>query len=252
MTEHHYANNPYWQHNYNELRQWIAACGLERGRVLEIGCGLGLTQHLVPDYTGIDIASYPKTLMHKPFCISNSMRLPFADNTFDGVWSIWVLEHVEKPEEMLAEMRRVVRPGGHLFICAGFAVDSWISQGIHRRPFSDLTWPQRLTKLTIPIRGSIPYKIATTLPWRAYDLLRSLTKSGPLPLRYQHLQPNYEIYWDYDADACVSLDSYNLALYFLSRGDTPYYPRGIFRSFLLRSQPQAYTVQKEQDNGQVG
>jgi SAM-dependent methyltransferase len=244
MSERHYANNPYWQHYYAELCQWITSCGLEQGRVLEIGCGLGFTQHLVTDYVGIDIATYPQKHMDKPFCISNAMHLPFPDNTFDGVWSIWVLEHIEKPENMLQEIRRVVKSGGHIFICAAFAVAPWVSQGLHRRPFRDLSWSQRLIKLTIPVRSSIPYKIASTLPRRFYDLLHYLWQRQPTSLRYQTLQPNYDIYWDYDADAWVSLDSYSLACYFLSRGDKPYYARGMLQHLLLRSQPQAYTIHK--------
>jgi SAM-dependent methyltransferase len=155
-----------------------------------------------------------------------------------------VLEHIQYPEKMLDEMRRVVKPDGVLFLCAAYAVDPWISQGIHKRPFHNLNLRQKLVKLTIPIRASIPYKVATTFPRRLLELVVYLLKREPTRLRYRRLQPNYEVYWDFDADACVSLDAYNVALYFISRGDTPSYPRGILRSLLLRSQPQAYVVQK--------
>ena len=66
---HHYANNAYWQLIHGALRRWIADLGIERGRVLEVGCGLGLMQGLVDDYIGIDIARYPARHMHKPFAI---------------------------------------------------------------------------------------------------------------------------------------------------------------------------------------
>ena len=239
-----YATNMTWRRNYWALRQWIDQCGLEQGRMLEIGSGHGLLQHVVPNYIGTDLAASAAVYMWKPFCVSSATHLPFPDNSFDGVWSIWVLEHLEYPEAMLDEIRRVLKPGGSAFLCAAYAVAPWISQGLHKRPWSDLLWRQRLQKLTIPLRGSAPYRIATTLPRRVYDSLRYLWRREPTRLRYGRLDPNYETYWDYDADACVSLDSYNVALYFLSRGDTPVIPAGPIRSLLQRSQPQAYRVHK--------
>ena len=241
---HRYAQNLPWQRNYRALRRWIVDLGLEHKRVLEVGCGSGLLQDLVPDYVGVDLAPSSVRYMHKPFCVCSATELPFPDSYFDGVWSVWVLEHIEHPELMLDEMRRVVKPGGSIYIRAAFAVDSWIAQGLHKRPFRDLSFRERLSKLTIPLRASIPFKIGRTLPARLYALLHFFSHPGPTKLRYGRLSPNYEIYWDYDADACVSLDAYSLVLYFLSRGDQPYLPVGPFRSLIQRSQPQAYIVQK--------
>jgi hypothetical protein len=131
-----------------------------------------------------------------------------------------------------------------IFLCVAYAVDSWVSQGLHKRPFRDLTLRQRLIKLTVPVRGSAAYKIATTLPRRVYRLLRYLARRQPTALHYGKLEPNFATYWDYDADACSSIDAYEVALYFLSRGDRPYYGGGPMRSLLQRSQPQAYIIQK--------
>lgn len=50
-----------------------------------------------------------------------------------------------------------------------------------------------------------------------------------------------------DADACASLDSFRMALYFLSRGDEPVNGAGPLRSILQRSRPQAYIVYKQND-----
>ena len=40
-------------------------------------------------------------------------HLPFADASFEMVVSVWVLEHLEAPENVFAEVARVLRPGGH-------------------------------------------------------------------------------------------------------------------------------------------
>jgi SAM-dependent methyltransferase len=243
-ANHPYAGNKSWLRKYAALKRWAADLGLDRGRALEIGCGTGLLQDVAQNYIGVDIATTSAGYMHKPFCACSAIELPFPDDSFDAVWTIWVLEHVDAPEKMLSEIRRVLKPGGSVFICAAYAVDSWVAEGLHKRPFAELTPRQRLVKLTIPLRASIPYKIAVTLPRRFADMARYLLRHKPTELRYKRLEPNYETYWDYDADACASLDAYNLALYFISRGDEPYYTAGPIRSLLQRAQPQAYIVRK--------
>jgi Methylase involved in ubiquinone/menaquinone biosynthesis len=46
----------------------------------------------------------------------NIDKLPYADNTFDVVFSKSVIEHIEKTEFYMDEMKRVLKPGGQLII----------------------------------------------------------------------------------------------------------------------------------------
>jgi SAM-dependent methyltransferase len=239
---HPYAHNASWQAHYAMLQRWVATTGLRDGLVLEVGCGTGLLQHVVPNYIGVDIATSSAQFMSRPFLVASADKLPFADDTFDGLWSFWVLEHLSAPEEMLAEIRRVVKPGGTLFLVAAYSVGSWVSRGIHMRSYRDLSPKERLVKLTLPFRASRVGRLLSALPTRLASLITFMMRPEPSRLRYRRLEPNYEVYWDYDADACVSLDSYNIALYFLSRGDAPVFHGGVFRSLLQRSQAQMYVI----------
>ncbi len=45
-------------------------------------------------------------------------HLPFADASADVVFTLQVLEHVDEPERVMAEIDRVLRPGGRLYISA--------------------------------------------------------------------------------------------------------------------------------------
>ena len=244
LAPHPYAASIAWTRNINAFRTWLERCQLTDKQVLEVGVGSGKLQDAVSGYIGLDIELAFAQYFHAPFVNGSALAMPFADNTFDGAWSIWVLEHISEPEQMLAEMRRVVKPDGSIFLCVAYSVDSWIAQGLHKRAFSELSLRQRLIKTTIPLRQTKAYKSITRLAYRMLDLWRYQRRLGQTSLRYRKLVPNFETYWDYDADACASIDAYSVALYFLSRGDQSLYPAGVVRSLLQQSQPQAFIINK--------
>ena len=57
------------------------------------------------------------------FNVANIARLPFADETFDYVYSISVLEHMAKGEDVMAvkEMSRVLKKGGTMLVTVDFS-----------------------------------------------------------------------------------------------------------------------------------
>lgn len=64
------------------------------------------------------------------FMIEDATRLSFADNTFDFVYSISVIEHIhEKYCDAVNEMLRVLKPGGYLYLTAPVAsehAEEWL------------------------------------------------------------------------------------------------------------------------------
>ena len=93
-------------------------------RVLDLGCGSGgsvdLFRSLEPRvlWTGADIEESPevaeRTRTDADFVTFDGEHLPFADASFDLVYCKQVLEHVRRPQPLLAEVARVLRPDGWL------------------------------------------------------------------------------------------------------------------------------------------
>jgi ubiquinone/menaquinone biosynthesis C-methylase UbiE len=85
---------------------------------------IGLIQHLAGEsikITGIDSSERMLKLAaeHNPevkFCQGDAYDLEFADESFDLVCISNSLHHFEKPEKVMAELKRVLKPGGHVLI----------------------------------------------------------------------------------------------------------------------------------------
>ncbi len=92
-------------------------------RVFEAGCGTGLIlRELAPlasQATGLDLShGMLEQAGQRGLQVvqGNVAQLPFADASFDVVVSFKVLAHVEAIDLALAELARVTRPGGRLFL----------------------------------------------------------------------------------------------------------------------------------------
>jgi SAM-dependent methyltransferase len=104
--------------------------------ILDFGCGDGMlvSQLRKEGYSafGVDIDDYYDSVQKR--CKEQGLikederifhtismdnyRIPFDDDTFDNVISFYVLEHVQNWEQSLAEIKRVLKPGGtslHIF-----------------------------------------------------------------------------------------------------------------------------------------
>jgi SAM-dependent methyltransferase len=78
---------------------------------LFLDAGAGFRNVYRPNVVNAEIAMFPSTDV---LCFGDS--LPFDDDTFDGVLSFAVLEHVEDPFRVTEELVRVVKPGGRIVV----------------------------------------------------------------------------------------------------------------------------------------
>ena len=118
----------------------------ERGRLLDWGCGFGQMSRLLRN-RGFEVVSYtiepgaPSSwnlfLREGGLDVvwgKEPVRLPFGDAAFDAVLACGVLEHVEDERGSLAELARVLRPGGRLVLMMLPNRWSW-SEFLARRVF---------------------------------------------------------------------------------------------------------------------
>lgn len=99
-----------------------------KGTTLDVGCGIMPYREFLLDntkiekYLGLDFANttHPDYLMVTPDLIWDGKIIPLLNETVDTVIATELLEHCEKPEEVLHEIFRVLKPGGVLFLTVPF------------------------------------------------------------------------------------------------------------------------------------
>ena len=114
---------------YPYLEKHIPGAEVDGKDVLEIGLGYGTISSIFmrngARYTGLDIAPGPVEMSHNRSNIlqveANALQgsakdIPFPDESFDFVVSIWCLHHTGDLPKSLSEVYRVLRPGGSAHI----------------------------------------------------------------------------------------------------------------------------------------
>jgi len=107
---------------YRMYRSEVLArvAGMSGRQILEVGCGEGM----MFDGTGIHPVQMDVSMTRAARAIgkcryllcADGYQLPFASSTFEVVLLIAVLEHTREPWRLLAEARRVLKPGGRAII----------------------------------------------------------------------------------------------------------------------------------------
>jgi len=99
----------------------------EEGLGLDLGCGLIslLGMRGTPVVAVDPLLEEYQRMLHDPsphvtYQKQTGEGLWFQDQGFDYVWCINVIDHTPNPEQMVAEIVRVLKPGGHLYFSVNF------------------------------------------------------------------------------------------------------------------------------------
>ncbi|MEO1672137.1 MAG: methyltransferase domain-containing protein [Cyanobacteria bacterium J06631_2] len=213
--------------------------------IIDVGCGIGgSTLHLAQKFgssaTGITLspvqASRAKERAAEAglnegvnFEVANALEMPFADDTFDLVWSLESGEHMPDKAKFLAECYRVLKPGGKLIFA------TWC----HRETDSlagDLT-PSEIAHLKEIYRVyCLPYVISLS------EYRQIVTECGFQNLKADDWSTAVEPFWDVVIDSAIAPQAIAglfqagwqtiqgaLSLNLMSRG----YARGLVRFGLI-------------------
>ncbi len=130
--------NNNWQVGSHDVQ--LAMCKIipENSQVLEVGCGDGSAGREISDrlktinYTGVDLSSEMWQNRQDLHLIPASAdKLPFNNNSFDVVLSMFVIEHLVFPSRFLDEAWKVLKPGGMLItIAPDFDINAMASERI--------------------------------------------------------------------------------------------------------------------------
>lgn len=132
---------------------------LGQQRILEscdVGAGGGELSRMLLDFsdhvTALDFYPPPTPLEKVDFIPANLNQVwPVQDCRFDFAFSLEVIEHVENPRHFMREMRRILKPGGHLFLTTPnnhslTSILTFILKGQHRF-FQNPSYPAHITAL---------------------------------------------------------------------------------------------------------
>jgi len=116
---------------------WFTKYIKKNDRVLDLGCGNGQNTKkaakIAKKVVGIDLDENSLALAKKSIRLKNitfkkvglEKPLPFKDASFNKVLFLDVLEHLEKRDQALDEAKRVLVPGGLLFLAVPNSLTSW-------------------------------------------------------------------------------------------------------------------------------
>lgn len=183
----------FWERRlFGDARAW--ACSQATGDVLEIAVGTGRNLPFYPDgsrLTGIDLSPAMLEIARKradelgrevDLREADAHALPYPDASFDTVVCTFSLCNIPDEHRAIAEMHRVLRPGGLLILADHVASTSRLVLGIQRL-FEKLTfrWAgDHQTRRPLPIVADSGFTIETQQRY-AKGIVERLTARKPAP-----------------------------------------------------------------------
>lgn len=156
-------------------------------RVLNVGCGTGgfnvAAQRAGAGTWGIDASDDAIRICELRralgaggrYALAAAEALPFPDDSFDLVYCLSTLEHVEGVEAAVGEMVRVLRPGGAVLL---YAPNAWALYENHYKIFWPPRCPKPLARLYLRLRRRPPGFVDTLNYLSARRCARLFRRAG--------------------------------------------------------------------------
>jgi SAM-dependent methyltransferase len=170
-------------------------------RLLDLGCGPGTITAAAAARgaraTGCDLAAGMLALARArhptaTFVQADAEELPFPDASFDAAVGGFILNHLPAPDRAVAELARVLAPGGHV------AVAVW-ERPARNRLLGELT--DAVRDAGVAVRGALPtgpdpYRFAGHEEMRAVLTDAGLRDAEARTIALTHRSPDVDALWD--------------------------------------------------------
>lgn len=203
------SKNPQYIHYYFLNRDIREAIGqYAGGRLLDLGCGNKPYESLYTPLTTSDIGcDIIQSDRNRVDVICPVTELPFQDNEFDTVFCTQVLEHVYEHDKMMAEVNRVLKPGGTIILTVPFAWE------LHEEPYDFFRYTKHALKELFERSGfeieyikpnggkwAAAYQLRTNMLYLSFrkrkTLLNKIRKIFYMELRFTQLRNLFAIWLD--------------------------------------------------------
>jgi SAM-dependent methyltransferase len=193
-------DNPFAKHPTARYAWAFEQLRSRTGRHLDLGIGDGTFLSAVRDRTALRVVGadphpgYLTAFAGNQPLVRVGENLPFADASFDSVTMLDVLEHTRDDRSTLAEVHRVLRPGGLLVLTVPARhVFSFLDpdnaklrlprlhRAIYAARFGREVYRQRFEDSSDGLRGDMAWDRSEHTNYRPEDLLGMLTQAGFRP-----------------------------------------------------------------------
>jgi SAM-dependent methyltransferase len=186
-------------------------------RVLDIGCGTGTMLgelRRFGDVHGVDAEPAAVEYCHShgegQVQLASGVEVPHPDDAFDLVTLLDVIEHVDDDQTLLAEARRVLRPGGSLFVTVPAYNWMWGAQdeiAHHKRRYTRPQLRDSLSRAGFAVGRASYFNTLLFPPIAAIRLVRrALPKPKELESDFHYNEPgplNTALTWTFDRESAI-------------------------------------------------